>query len=396
MGSSRRDFLSGRAAQAEGAAALRATGDALIDSMPGEASAVPSAGPTVRLQTRAMNCEFAVILNPGAPEELTAASRALDLVHPLESQLTVYRPDSEMSRLNQRAASSAVAVEPQLFDLLVRARQLSQETGGAFDPTSGPLIALWSECRREGRLPTSEEVEAARQRTGMARIEFDVGQRTVRFDREGIELNLGAIGKGYALDRIAARLVSGSTSIEAPAAPGNDWGAEVDAGVMADPPVSSFLLHGGHSSLIARGDHNRTGGWPVGLRNPAFPTENMATLLLRDVAMATSGAGEQFSRIGGKRYGHILDPRTGWPADEMLSVTVLAPTAAEADALSTAFFVGGVEIARRYCDNRPEVAALLTPPLRSGRTVELWTLNVDDGTVFAAPGCQITRLDQTK
>jgi thiamine biosynthesis lipoprotein len=341
-----------------------------------------------------MNCEFAVILNPGAPEELTAASRALDLVHPLESQLTVYRPDSEMSRLNQRAASSAVAVEWQLFELLVRARQLSLETEGAFDPTSGPMIALWNECRRAGRLPTSEEVDAARQRTGVGYVEFDVGQRTVRFDRGGIELNLGAIGKGYALDRIAARLMSGSTSIEAPAAPGNDWGAETDA--VVDPPVVSFLLHGGHSSLVARGDHNRTGGWPVGLRNPAFPTENMATLLLRDVAMATSGAGEQFSRIGGKRYGHILDPRTGWPADEMLSVTVLAPTAAEADALSTAFFVGGVEIARRYCDNRPEVVALLTPPLRSGRTVELWTLNIDDGTVFAAPGCQVTRLDRTK
>ncbi|MCC7423411.1 MAG: FAD:protein FMN transferase [Planctomycetaceae bacterium] len=392
-GSSRRDFLTGRAAQAEAAAALRETGDALIDSMPEDAGAVPSAGATVRLQTRAMNCEFAVILNPGAPDELAAASRALDLVHPLESQLTVYRSDSEMSRLNQRAASSPVTVEPQLFDLLVGARQLSQETQGAFDPTSGPLIALWNECRRAGRLPTSEEVDAARQRTGMAHVDFDVDQRTVRFDREGIELNLGAIGKGYALDRIAARLVSGSTSDDVARAPGNDWGAETDT--IVDPPVLSFLLHGGHSSLIARGDHKRTGGWPVGLRNPAVPTENMATLLLRDVAMATSGAGEQFSRIGGMRYGHILDPRTGWPADEVLSVTVLAPTAAEADALSTAFFVGGVEIARRYCDNRREVAALLTPQLRSGRTVELWTLNIGDGMVFVAPGCQVTRLDRT-
>lgn len=378
--SSRRDFLTGRAAQAEAAASVRAAGEAFADAISEAGRLAPSGGDTLRLTTRAMNCDFAVILNPGIRDEVPAASSALDLVHRLETQMTVYRTDSELSRLNRRAASEAVAVEPRLFALLAAARRLSLETEGAFDPTSGPLVALWRECRGDGRIPTEAEVATSLERTGMRRVTMDDAARTVRFDRPGVELNLGAIGKGHALDRIAACL-------ERPEAAESDVDEDADLCV-----VRSFLLHGGHSSLVARGDHNRTGGWPVGLRNPAFPTETLATLLLRNAALGTSGAGEQFFRIGGERYGHILDPRTGWPATTLLSATVLAPTAAEADALSTAFYVGGVDLAQRYCVGHPQVSALLTPPLRSGRMVELLTLNVPEGALYPDPQCRVTKL----
>ena len=189
-------------------------------------------------------------------------------------------------------------------------------------------------------------------------MQFDPTRRSVQFDRRGLELNLGGIGKGYALDRIGQ--------------------------LLREADVTDWLIHGGQSSLLACGDHQGRGGWPVGIRNPLFPNTRLATILLRDQAMSTSGSGVQSFRHQGRRFGHILDPRTGWPADGMLSVTVLAPTAAEADALSTAFFVLGVEKARAYCDNSPGVNALLIPPPSGGRTLEPINCGLPDEVLFFA------------
>jgi thiamine biosynthesis lipoprotein len=337
-GASRRDFLTGKALRSN----IERAGERLADEL--AADAIPAAGDTVRLATQAMACEFAVIMNPGPADQVMQASAALDLVHELEAQMTVYRDDSELSGVNRRAADEPVEVESALFALLLQARQLAVETDEAFDPTSGPLIDLWRSCRQAVRLPTDEEIVARRELTGIEQVDFDERQRTVSFRKQGVELNLGGIGKGYALDRIGQ--------------------------LLFDDGLDHWLFHGGNSSLLARGDHNALGGWPVGLRNPLFPKQRLATVLLRDCALSTSGTGVQHFRLEGKRYGHILDPRTGRPADGMLSVTVLAPTAAEADALSTAFFVMGVESSQQYCDNREGVGAILIPPPRQGRTLE--------------------------
>src|ERR1700722_14074319 len=153
----RRDFLSGRALRGKIEESGAALADAILENQTGRE--IPEAGPTVRLQTRAMACEFAVVMNPGPPRQVMVASDALDMIHVLEAQLTVYRPQSEMSALNRRAAREPVPVEQALFDLLLQARDISQETEGAFDPTSGPLIALWRRCRTEGRIPTPTEVD---------------------------------------------------------------------------------------------------------------------------------------------------------------------------------------------------------------------------------------------
>jgi len=163
---------------------------------------------------------------------------------------------------------------------------------------------------------------------------------------------LNSIGKGYALDRAGDVLTEGG--------------------------VENWLFHGGHSSLLARGTHGDLEGWPVGIRNPLFPEQRLGTVLLRDRGMSSSGSGVQYFRHGGKRYGHILDPRTGWPTEGMLSVTVLAPTAALADALSTAFFVIGLEKAAEYCHNHEGVSALLIPPPAQGRRLEPVRCNLDE------------------
>jgi len=378
---SRRDFLTGKALRER----VETADEAFVEE---SAPSLPVAGDTVRLQTRAMACEFAVILNPDRGNQIPVASEALGKVHFLEQQMTVYRDDSEMSRINRLAFVSPIVVEPGLFGLLLLSVRIAAETDGAFDPTTGPLIALWRSCRDERRIPTPDEIAAAKQRTGIDKVVFDETDHSVRYRHDGFELNLGGIGKGYALDRIAD---------------------ELEARGFTD-----FLLHGGHSSMIARGDHHTCatsvgrianpsegdsiassdpgrienpsygeigGGWPVGIRDPLFPGEDFATLLLKDRALSSSGSGVQSFRHEGKRYGHILDPRTGLPCEEMLSVTVIAPTAAEADALSTAFFVMGLEKARAYCDNRKEIGAVLVPPPQ-GRSLHPVVCNIAEGTLF--------------
>ena len=320
---------------------------------------MPVAGETFRIETRAMACEFSVILNPGVHERTWVASDALDLVHELEQQLSVYRDDSELSEINRQAPHGEVEVESGLFDLLCECRSLCELTDGAFDPTSGPVIALWRKCRSEGRIPESQEIEACREQTGIHQVMFNSEKKTVRFAREGVELNAGGIGKGYALDRIAGDLCAGG--------------------------FDGFLLHGGRSSVVARGDHNQQGGWPVGIGNPLFTDRRVATLLLRDQALGTSGSNIQYFRHQGRRYGHILDPRTGWPAEGTLSVTVVASTAAMADALSTAFFVLGVEKAAACCDNLPGVGAILIPLPERGKRVRPIVIGIPEDQLFWDP-----------
>ena len=350
----RRDFLTGRAIRSQ----VERAGEELADQIAAADRIAPAGGQTVRLTTRAMACDFSAIMNPRPSEEVMLASDALNLVHDLERQMSVYRPDSELSEINRRAPHEAVEVEPQLFELLVRAKRLSEETGGAFDPTSGPLVAQWRKCRSEGRIPIQPEIDACLERTGVGHVILDEANRTVRYDREGVEFNLGAIGKGYALDRAGA--------------------------LLRERGLHDWLLHGGHSSILGHGDHNRTGGWPVGVRDPLFPQEQLATILLKDAAIGSSGSGTQFFRHAGQRYGHILDPRTGWPVEGVLSVTVLAPTAAEADALSTAIFVMGVENACAFCNNYSRIGVLLIPPPRRGRTLEPLVFGIPDDQLFLA------------
>jgi thiamine biosynthesis lipoprotein len=348
---SRRDFLTGRALAGQVAAAGEALADALVADEP------PTRGPTLLLRTTAMATDFDVLLNPDGPhDQVAAASTALDLLPDLEQQLTVYRDDSELMQLNRNAVFGPVAVDAPLFDLLQRAAEISRLTDGAFDPAGGAAIRLWRDCRRAGRVPSADEVTAAVSTSGLSHVQFDAAARTVAFDRPGVEFNLGAIGKGYAVDRVGECLL--------------------------DHGVEQWLVHGGKSSVRARGAHAGHDGWPIGLQNPLLPDRPVLTLLLKDAALGTSGTAVQWFRHAGKRYGHILDPRTGWPVEAMLSVSVIAQEAALADALSTAFFVLGVENALRCCDNFPTVGAILFPVPEDGRTVAPRLHNVPAESVF--------------
>jgi thiamine biosynthesis lipoprotein len=302
----------------------------------------------VQLSRPAMACRFEISLNAGEHEDGSeAALAALDRIEEIESQLTIYRDTSEVAHINQRAAEQAVQVEPRLLDLLATAVRLSAETAGAFDITSGPLTKIWGFYRRNGAIPAACELSNAMQSVGSRFLALDADRRTIQFLRRGMELNLGAIGKGYALDRAAEN--------------------------MAAAGVNNFLIHGGQSSVLARGSRGLSagGGWSVGIGHPLKPDRRLAEVWLRDRALATSGASHQFFRHQGKRYGHILDPRTGWPAEGVLSSTVLAPTAAEADALSTAFYALGVAETVRWCREHPSIGALLVHSSADSSAIEI-------------------------
>lgn len=339
MSPNRRDFLSGRALRSQ----MESAGEALADEV--LARSAPGRGPALMLRTTAMATDFDILLNPdGPPQQLEAASAALDEVARLEQQYSVYRSDSELSQLNATAHQQPFAVEPRLFALLEQAVDLCRKTSGAFHPAVGRLIQLWRQARKAEQLPEAQETAAAVAAAAIERIQLDRSAYTVSFSQPGPCFDLGAIGKGYAVDR-AAEILNASR-------------------------VEHWLIHGGKSSALVRGGHAGHDGWPVALQNPLLPDRPYGTLLLKDAALSTSGTAVQWFRHAGKRYGHVLDPRTGWPVDAMLSVSVIAPQAALSDALSTAFFVLGVENALACCDNFPEVGVILFPYPADGRTLQ--------------------------
>ena len=353
--SSRRDFLKGKAATD---AVADAAGRALPDEDPqGRPKRAPGASYLVHVARRAMACEFEVRLPAGqSPRGTQLALEALDLVEELEAQISVFQQGSEICQINRTAARKPVEVEPRLFELLELSMRLHGETGGAFDLTSTPLWEVWGFARRAGTIPDPEQLAEARRRVGSHQVELDGRQNTVRFLRPGVQLNLGSIGKGYALDRCAERLVEGG--------------------------VQDVLIHGGQSSVLARGSQapgpdgsteDSPRGWGVGIRHPFRPGRRLAEIRLCHRGLGTSSSWSQSFMYKGRRYGHILDPRTGQPAEGILSATVVAPTAAMADGLSTAFYVMGPQEALDYCRQRPEIATVLVCPTRRGGGIDIQT-----------------------
>lgn len=311
----------------------------------------------VSVRRRAMACEWEVQLAASRHDDsMERVFEALDLVEALEDQMTVYRDDSEVQRINRQAANGPVPVEPRLFGVFQLAHRLFRDSEGALDITSGPLSETWGFSRRRGRVPDPAEIAAALQRVGMADVILDEASQTIAFRRPGMTVHFNSIGKGYALDRMAELLDEGE--------------------------VGNYLLHGGRSSVLARGDQPGQAagsGWTIGLRHPLRPVERLAEFCLRNKSLSTSGSGTQFFRRRGRTYGHILDPRTGQPVENIFSATVIAPTAAEADALSTAFYVLGPEKTAAYCAKRPELAAVLVCPASREGDVRLFSFGMDHG-----------------
>jgi thiamine biosynthesis lipoprotein len=352
----RRDFLHPRRLARSAAGILDTVG--ALPSFDEQPETQPEAT-LLRFSRQAMATTFEVLTPFDAPSALQAAEEAFAEIDLLEDQLTVYRDSSEMSRINRTASQVPVPVERSLFDLFKLAAEIHQATEGAFDITTGALTRAWGFYRRCGRVPSDSERADVLKRVGMNSVLLDDERRTIRYQKPGLEINLGSIGKGYALD-CAANLIK------------LNWN------------LDNVLLHGGQSSILARGSEpGQRLGWKVGLRHPVHLEQRIAILRLHNRAIGTSSATFQNLEHEGRKLGHILDPRTGWPAEGLASATAVAGTAAIADALATAFFILGVEKTAAFCTAHPHIGAILLPQEEDAQPV---VFNLSAEEIQLCPG----------
>jgi thiamine biosynthesis lipoprotein len=295
---------------------------------------------TLRLESsvEAMGSTFSIaVYGEDRPKMEAAVDAAFEEARRLDHMLSNYKPESELSEVNRAAAGRAVAVTPELFDLLSACVGYSRESEGAFDITVGPLMKVWGFYKGTGRLPHRAEVRSAVDRVGYRNILLDPVNRTVRFARPGVELDPGGIGKGYAVDRMAA--------------------------VLKQYGIGTGLVSASGSSMYAIGAPPGEKGWRVNIRDPKDDRKSVAEIYLKDESMSTSGNYEKFFRAEGEIFSHIMDPRTGWPAQGVLSVSVVAPRTLDSEAWTKPLFVNGLAWAKKhkprtlrafFCEDNPE------------------------------------------
>ena len=262
-----------------------------------------------------------------------AAEAAFEEIDRLDRQLSHYAETSDLSHINRNAARAPVIVEKELFDLLRLALDYSRMSDGAFDITVGPLMKAWGFFRGRGRVPGDDELKAAMASVGYRHVRLEARERTVQFDRDGVELDLGGLAKGYAVDRAAE--------------------------ILRRSGVTSALITSGTSSIGAVGAPPNQAAWRVEISDPLERSRQVGTLELKDQSVSTSGCGEKNFELGGKTYCHIMDPRTGRPIEEVVSATVVTPRGVDAEAFSKIVMVLGVDKAKELLKARPDVRAIL-------------------------------------
>jgi len=301
---------------------------------------------TIAVARNAMATRFEIVLHGKNPVALRAAGEeALDEIERVEAQLSLYRPTSEIAHVNARAAREAVRVSPGVFRLLQRAQELHREGGGYFDITIAPLVRCWGFMGGSGKMPDRAELEAARAKVGMHLVEVNADEFTVRFGREGVMLDLGAIGKGHALERAAE--------------------------FLREAGITSAFLHGGTSTAYGLGHPPEGEWWKVAVefpprKGPDDRPKYTAAVLLRDKALSVSAVWGRSFQTEGKNFGHVLDPRTGQPVAGALLAAVVLPSATETDALSTALLVAGQGGHDAIASLRPAMRTLVISETEAG------------------------------
>src|SRR5712671_6013045 len=264
----------------------------------------------------AMGSSYSLVLYGEDRGRLEAASEeAFEEVRRLDRMLSNYRPDSEWSEVNRHAAERPVKVSVELFKLLSACVEYSRLSDGAFDISVGPLMKVWGFYKGSGHLPHEAEVRAALAKVGYRNILLDAAGRTVHFAREGVELDPGGIGKGYAVDRM------------------------VD--ILRKDGIAAALVSASGSSIYALGAPPGEAGWKVRIRDPKNEANTVTEVTLKNESMSTSGSYEKFFRAEGRIYSHIMDPRTGFPAAGTLSASVIAPRTLDSEAWTKPFFING-------------------------------------------------------
>jgi thiamine biosynthesis lipoprotein len=292
-----------------------------------------------------MGTAFTIVLYTSDKATASQASKAaFERIHSLDKTLTDYDPTSELMKLSEKAGGPPVAVSRDLFEVVARSKAHYERSGGAFDITIAPVVRLWRRARREKVLPDAELLAKARSLVGSDAIVLDEKQQTIRLARTGMKLDVGGIAKGFASEEaikvlkregITSALVAGSGDI-----------------VVSDPPPGRP-------------------GWRISVAplKAESSGENGPTIWLKNAAVSTSGDAEQFVEIGGVRYSHVLDPKTGLGLTERRSVTVIAPEGSTADGLDTAACVLGPEKGLALIESTPGAAGLFVRLMPKGQEI---------------------------
>jgi thiamine biosynthesis lipoprotein len=261
-----------------------------------------------------------------------AVKKGISEVSRIESVISSWDPNSQTSAINKMAGKEAVSVEPELFDLIERALKISDISNGYFDISFAAAGRLWKFDGSEQRVPAEEAILQSVALVNYKNIELNREMNTVFLKKEGMRIGFGAIGKGYAANRASL--------------------------LMKEMGIESGVVNAG-GDLLAWGYQTDEKPWSIGITNPADKFEILAWVDITNTAVVTSGDYEKYALINGERYGHIIDPKTGWPVKGITSVTIICPDAELADALATTVFVLGLEDGMALVNHLKDVEAII-------------------------------------
>lgn len=270
---------------------------------------------TVTVAAEAMATRFEVALH-GAPEAIlrAAAEEALAEITRLEGMLSIYRPTSEIAHINIRGAREPVRVSPEVFSLLEYCVALGEQTEGGFDITLAPLMRSWRFMNDSGAVPSDAALAEARALCGWPQLRLDPEHTTVQLATEGAMLDLGSVGKGYALEQAAT--------------------------LLQENEFEHFLIHGGTSTVCARGVQADGAPWRISVEHPDTDQPPLSIVDLQNESLSVSGiGGKSFIDDAGVEQGHVIDPRTGRPTQAARVAAVVCSSATVSDAWATALLV---------------------------------------------------------
>ena len=282
------------------------------------AAARPALAETLRFEASAdaMGSTYSLVLYGEDRNRLEAASNhAFDEVRRLDILLSNYKPESEWSRVNRDASSHPVGISQELYDLLAACLNYSRQSEGAFDITVGPLMKVWGFYKDSGHLPQPGELKRAMSEIGYRNIILDPTKSTVAFAKAGLNLDPGGVGKGYAVDRMV--------------------------NVLLKDGIRSALVSAAGSSIYCLGTPPGEPGWRIEIKDPHNEFKHVSEVTLKNESISTSGTSEKFFVAEGKTWSHIMDPRTGYPAQGVLSVSVIAPRTIDSEVWAKPYFIQG-------------------------------------------------------
>ena len=263
------------------------------------------------------------------------AENALDVFFRVDSLMSNWTTTSEVARINRVAGSGPTRIDPQVAEVIGTSLDVWKQSDGAFDITVEPLMRVWGFLGGTPHVPDEAEARAAAAKVGAQHVRFDRGKRMIRFERPELKIDLGGIAKGYAVDVAAESLRARGVQ-----------------NALVDLTGNMFAI--GHAPGAA--------GWRIGIRDPRDRMPYFGRITLSGEGISTSGKYEQFVAANGTTYGHIMDPRSGRPAEGLISVTLVSKSAYTCDAWDTPLFVLGPRAAMQKARQRPEFAAILVQP----------------------------------